>query len=123
MIALTVFHTRKCNKNVSFKITYLGYGESFGPIQFTSSVNALPDTYLSFVSLVHRSVEYEGHNDFDRTDELTNGSVHIIKIVEIVRTCSVSGEIMEVNLLIHFGIWMDASWHEILFYSLCGMLQ
>lgn len=71
------------NKNADgwFKNTYLGYGESFGPIQFTSSVNALPDKYLSFVSLVHRSVEYDGHNDFDRTDELTNGSVHIIKMV------------------------------------------
>lgn len=42
---------------------YLGYGASFGPKQFIESVNALPDKYFNFVSLVHRSVGYVGHAD------------------------------------------------------------
>lgn len=116
MLAFTVFthmHAFDAAKMIIQNIiTYLGYGESFGPIQFTSSVNALPDTYLSFVSLLHRSVEYEGHNDFDLTDELTNGIVHINKIVYIVRTCSISerkkGEFIK-NIL----ELMDSCWHEI----------
>lgn len=61
---------------------YLGYGELPGPMQLTSSVSAFPDIYLSFVSLVHRSVDaYDGHTVFDLTDECTNDVRHIVKIV------------------------------------------
>lgn len=66
---------------------YLGYGELFGPIQLTSSVSAFPDRYLSFVSVVHRSVGYDDHIDFDLTrSECTNEDTHIVKIVYTVKT-------------------------------------
>lgn len=71
-----------CSFRLTYTCYYLGYGASFGPIQFTSSVNAFPDRYFSFVSLVHRSVGYLGHKLLcDRTDESTIGSMHIVKIV------------------------------------------
>lgn len=60
---------------------YLGYGELLGPMQLKSSVSAFPERYLSFVSLVHRSVGYVGHIDFDLADECTNDDTHIVKIV------------------------------------------
>lgn len=70
-----------------FILNYLGYGELFGPMQLTSSVNAFPDKYLSFVSLVHRSVDANvGHTfDFDLTDGCTNDARHIVKIVYAVK--------------------------------------
>lgn len=71
--------------------SYLGYGELFGPIQFVSSVSALPDRYLSFVSVVHRSVGYVGHNadDLARSVECTSGSVQSVITVYTVKVCQI----------------------------------
>ena len=68
-------------------MTYLGYGASFGPKQFTVSVKAFPDKYLRLESDAHLSVGNVGHSDcVDLIDARTQISC-IVKMVYIVSIC------------------------------------
>lgn len=79
-------------------VHYLGYGDSLGPTQFTSSVSAFPDRYFSFVSVEHRSVlPYDGHTDFDLADECAIHDMHIVKIVYTVKTCKMHRDRNEID--------------------------